>query len=72
MLKKLALTVAITALCVGPASAGDCLEGSRCVNCCPLAKAANERLATGHESLAVSKKARKDFVDVVLANLAAI
>ena len=72
MLKKLALTVAIAALCVSPVSAGDCLEGNNCANCCPLAKAANERMATGHESLVVSKKVRKDFVDAVLANLAAI
>jgi len=72
MLNKIFLSVAIAALCAGPAIAGDCLEGSNCANCCPLAKAANERMATGHESLRSSEKVRKDFVDAVLANLAAI
>jgi len=72
MLKKMFFTLAITALSIGPATAGDCIEGSNCANCCPLAKAANERMATGHESVAVSPKIRKDFVDAVLANLAAI
>ena len=72
MLKKMMFALAITALSTGPATAGDCVEGSNCANCCPLAKAANERMATGHESLAVSKTIRKDFVKAVLANLAAI
>ena len=72
MLKKLFLTVAIAALSAGPASAGDCFEGSNCANCCPLAKAANERMATGHESLVASQKIRKDFVDAVLANRSAL
>jgi len=72
MLKKLVLAIAITALSTGPATAGDCVEGSNCANCCPLAKAANERMATGHESLLVSKKMRTEFIRTVLANLNAI
>lgn len=52
--------------------AGDCLSGSDCANCCPLAQEANHRFATGHEAVSVSPTLRADFVRTVLANLDAI
>lgn len=72
MLKKTAFLVAAVALVATTLFAGDCVSGGSCANQCPLAQAANSCMATGHESLAVSQTVRKDFVDVILANLARI
>lgn len=72
MLKKLALASAALLICTASLFAGDCASGTDCSNACPLAQQANTRLATGDEALAVASMFRKDFVETVLANLAAI
>ena len=72
MLKRLLPILAVLALLATPGVAGDCLSGSDCANMCPLAKSANQRLATGDEAATVSETLRKEFVRTVLANLDAI
>ena len=62
-----ALTLALGLFAL-PALSGDCLTGTDCVNHCPLAKKANERMATGNEALAVSQTIRSDVVATVLRN----
>lgn len=72
-MKRIALSVAGLLVLAATAVAGDaCLAGSDCANACPLAKTANERLATGHEAMTVSKEVREEFVRTILANMEAI
>ncbi|MEM8886140.1 MAG: hypothetical protein AAGD14_18905 [Planctomycetota bacterium] len=68
-LPGLMLALSVFAL---PAWSGDCSTGSDCANCCPLAKVANERLATGTEALTVSSIVRKDFVGGLLRDIEGI
>jgi len=49
-----------------------CLSGFDCSNACPLAKSANTRLATGHESVSVSETVRAENVHAVLSNMESI
>jgi len=72
-MKKLTGLVLALAFCAVPALSGDsCVSGNDCSNCCPLAKQANERLATGTEAIAVSKTIRRDLVAAVLRNVEGI
>lgn len=72
-MKTLTGLVLALAFCAVPALSGDeCLSGNDCSNCCPLAKQANARLATGMEAVAVSKTIRNDFIATVLRNVEGI
>ena len=72
-MKKLSALILALTICAIPAWSGEsCNSGNDCANCCPLAKQANDRLATGNEALRVSPTVRKDFVDAMLRNAAAI
>ena len=54
-MKKWTALVLALALFAIPGVAGDsCVEGSDCENCCPLAKQANQRMATGTEAMFVA------------------
>ena len=73
MLKRLAHLAGALALLAATTFGGDAyLSGCDCSNACPLAKAANQRLATGNEAVVVSETLRQEFVRAVLANLEAI
>lgn len=50
------------------AIAGDC-SGFGCENACPLAKSANQRRATGTESVKHSAALQEEVATTVLANL---
>jgi hypothetical protein len=66
-MKRLSALALALSLCAIPAWSGDdCGSGTDCTNSCPLAKQANNRLATGTEALSVSTTVRKDFVDAML------
>lgn len=69
MLQKVFSALLLAAAAV---AAGDCISGSGCANCCPLAQQANTRLSTGNEAPAVSATLRAEFVEAVLANLETI
>jgi hypothetical protein len=71
-MNKLARLAGALALCAAAVFAGDCMSGTDCANCCPLAKQANERVANGNEALAVSTTLRGSYVKTILANLETI
>ena len=73
MIPRLALFTASLALLAAAALAGgDCASGSTCENRCPLAQRANQRLATGHEAIPVSRLVRVEYVKRVLLDLESI
>jgi len=73
MIQRLALFSASLALLAAAALAGgSCASGSTCENQCPLAQRANQRLATGHEAVPVSKLVRAEYVKRVLDDLESI
>ena len=72
-MKKLSGLILTLAVCAVPSWSGDCTaSGNDCSNCCPLAKQANERLATGTEAVVVSPTIRKGFVNEMLRHAASI
>jgi hypothetical protein len=62
------LALALAMLIPASAIAGGC-SGFSCENACPLAKSANQRRATGTESVTVSVDLRQEVATTVLANL---
>ena len=67
----LALAVA-AATATSAAIAGDCSDGYRCDNACPLAKEANELRSMGREALTAAPSLRAAMAATVERNLARI
>ena len=67
-----ALTLVVSVASAGDQYLGDTRSGSSCENSCPLAQTANQRYATGCETLFVTSIIQQEFVQSVLENLEAI
>jgi len=69
-MRTILTTMILSLTCLFPLSAiaGGC-GGFGCENACPLAKSANQRRATGQESVKVSVELRREVAATVLTNL---